>query len=422
MAKKLVLDAGHGMGTAGKQTPDGIHEWELNNKVALAIARQLADYDVEIYRTDDITGKTDISLYDRVVKANQIMPDVLVSIHHNAYTGSWGTHTGVEAYYNLNRKNDFEKTLATEMAAGIAANTGLKNRGAKTAAFYMLTPNPKIAAVLTEGGFMDAIIDHPIITSAKGQEAYAKGVSDVLIKRLGLTKKTGQDEREDAPVVKQPVIGGKYTLTKATAGFYTSTDALAGKNQRVSVLAGDYIIYNIANGMLNLTKVAGSAGSWINPGVTITTPAPPSSSTTVTIGAKYTLAKNTPGYYTAADAKVGINQRVSVLAGEFYVFNISNGMINITKTKGVPGSWINPGTTLSTTNNSPTTTVTTPIIGGKYTLTKSMTGYYTAADAKTGRDPRVAVVAGEYYVFNIADGMINITKTQGKPGSWINPK
>jgi N-acetylmuramoyl-L-alanine amidase len=160
MAKKIVLDAGHGLCTAGKQTPDHIHEWELNNKVALAVARQLADYDVEIYRTDDTTGKTDVSLYDRVAKANQIMPDVLVSIHHNAYTGNWGNHTGVEAYYNLNRKNDFEKTLATEMAAAISANTGLKNRGAKTAAFYMLTANAKIPSVLTEGGFMDRSISH----------------------------------------------------------------------------------------------------------------------------------------------------------------------------------------------------------------------------------------------------------------------
>ena len=348
MAKKIVLDAGHALCTAGKQTPDRIHEWELNNKVALAVARQLVAYDVEIYRTDDVTGKTDITLYERVVKANKIMPDVLVSIHHNAYTGKWGNHTGVEVYYNLNRKNHFEKMLATEMAAGISANTGLKNRGAKTAAFYMLTANAKIPSVLTEGGFMDSIIDYHIITSAKGQEAYAKGVSDVLIKQLGLTRKTEEVRKEESPKTttpSQPVIGGKYTLTKSAAGFYTSADAIAGRNQRVSVLAGDYIIFNIANGMLNLTKVPGSAGSWINPGTTITTPMPPpttTTSTTTAIGDKFTLTKNTPGYYTAADAKAGTNQRVTVLAGEFYIFNTSNGMINITKTKGKAGSWINP--------------------------------------------------------------------------------
>lgn len=30
---KIGLDAGHGLKTAGKQTPDGIKEWTLNDKV-----------------------------------------------------------------------------------------------------------------------------------------------------------------------------------------------------------------------------------------------------------------------------------------------------------------------------------------------------------------------------------------------------
>ena len=429
MAKKIVLDAGHGLNTPGKRTPDDVREWELNNKVALAVARQLADYDVEIHRTDDVTGKTDVTLYDRIVKANRIMPDVLVSIHHNAYNGKWGNHTGVEAYYNLNRRNDFEKTLATEMAAAISANTGLKNRGAKTAAFYMLTPNAKIAAVLTESGFMDSIIDNPIITSTKGQEAYAKAISDVLIKQLKLTKKTGQEAvRKDEPTTippstTRPIIGGRYTLAKATPGFYTSADARAGSNQRVTVQAGEYTIFNIANGMLNLTRVPGSAGTWINPGTTVATVTPPATPTTnVTVGGKYTLAKNTPGYYTAADARAGTNQRVSMLAGEFYIFNIANGMINITKTKGVPGAWINPDVAISTTSNTTTTSVTTPTIGGKFTLSRNTSGFYTAADANANRNPRVTVLAGDYFVFNIANGMINVTKMAGKPGSWINPR
>ena len=340
MAKKIILDAGHGLTTAGKRTPDGIREWELNNKVALAVARQLADYDVEIYRTDDPTGKTDVDLYDRVVKANKLMPDVLVSIHHNAYTGKWGNHTGIETYYNLNRKKEVEKTLAVELSAAMSKNTGLRNRGAKTAAFYMLTCDPKITAVLTEGGFMDSTIDNPIITSTKGQESYAKSISDTLIKQLKLTKKVVKEDVKNTDIV----IGGKYILTKSTAGFYTAADAKAGRDQRVSVLAGEYIIFNIASGMINITKTKGVPGSWINPGVAITTPTPPPVATPVApkIGEKYKLTKNTPGYYTSADAVAGRNQRVTVLIGEYYIFNIANGMINITKTKGLPGSWINP--------------------------------------------------------------------------------
>ena len=155
MAKKIVLDAGHAAGTAGNKTPDGIFEWTLNNKVALAVAKQLADYEVEVRRVDDTTGKINVSLSERVARVNRIMPDAFVSIHHNAFTSKWGTHTGVEVFYNLNRKNNIEKSLANEISANLAANTGLKNRGAKTAAFTMLTVDTRILAILTEGGFMD---------------------------------------------------------------------------------------------------------------------------------------------------------------------------------------------------------------------------------------------------------------------------
>jgi len=163
MAKKIVLDAGHALNTAGNQTPDGIYEWYLNNKVALAVVRQLADYEVEVTRVDDPTGKTDISLSERVSRTNKILPDVFVSIHHNAYQSKWGKHSGVEVFYNAYRKNDTEKALATEISTGLAKNTGLTNRGVKTANFYVLTCDTRIIAVLAEGGFMDSSIKSKIL-------------------------------------------------------------------------------------------------------------------------------------------------------------------------------------------------------------------------------------------------------------------
>jgi len=265
-------------------------------------------------------------------------------------------------------------------------------------------------------------IDHPIITSAKGQEGYARAISDALIKQLKLKKKL------KAPVDKPPAadgdkppttvkIGDKYTLKKSTPGYYTAADALVGRDARVTVQAGEYWVHNIANGMINITKTKGQPGSWINPGTSAGSTTSNSTTTTQTavIGGKYTLKKNTPGFYTAADAKAGKNQRVTVLAGEYTVFNIANGMINITKSKGQPGSWINPETSNSTTTQ-------TAVIGGKYTLKKNTPGFYTAADAKAGRNQRVTVSAGEYTVFNTSNGMINLTKVKGQPGSWINPK
>ena len=69
MTKKIVLDAGHGLGTYGKQDPDGIKEWTYNQKVLKAVQKHLIDkYEgFEILRTDDPTGKREVPLKERTV-------------------------------------------------------------------------------------------------------------------------------------------------------------------------------------------------------------------------------------------------------------------------------------------------------------------------------------------------------------------
>ncbi|WP_313894665.1 M23 family metallopeptidase [Psychrobacillus sp.] len=59
--------------------------------------------------------------------------------------------------------------------------------------------------------------------------------------------------------------------------------------------------------------------------------------------------------------------------------------------------------------------------GNTYQVTKATPGYITASDAKSGKNKKANIKAGTYYVFNIKDGMINVTSKNGTPGSWINP-
>ncbi|MCM3031755.1 glycoside hydrolase domain-containing protein [Niallia sp. MER 6] len=65
---------------------------------------------------------------------------------------------------------------------------------------------------------------------------------------------------------------------------------------------------------------------------------------------------------------------------------------------------------------------------GKSSATKSFevktetAAYLTAADAKLGKHKKGIVKTGSYYIFNESAGMVNVTKQQGVPGSWINPK
>ena len=59
----------------------------------------------------------------------------------------------------------------------------------------------------------------------------------------------------------------------------------------------------------------------------------------------YQVTKQHNGYATAADAKSKKNKKTTVPKGKYYVFNESQGMVNVTTKKGVPGSWINPSET-----------------------------------------------------------------------------
>lgn len=83
-------------------------------------------------------------------------------------------------------------------------------------------------------------------------------------------------------------------------------------------------------------------------------------------------------------------------------------------------------TASSTTPTTDTgTTEQTPVKGGKWTLTVTKKGYYTAAEALAGQatagHPTGTRRPGTYTIFNISQGMLNLTTKPGVPGSWVNP-
>ncbi len=64
----------------------------------------------------------------------------------------------------------------------------------------------------------------------------------------------------------------------------------------------------------------------------------------IVVGSTYKVKTVLTGYYTSDEAKnqVAVNRTGKVYPGTYYIFNVANGMINVTKVKGSPGSWINP--------------------------------------------------------------------------------
>ena len=204
---KIGLDCGHSKNTKGKQTPDGVKEWDLNNAVRKRVVNILKDYDVEIVHTDNNEGYTDESLSSRLAKYRATGVDAFVSIHHNAFGDDWNSATGVEVYVDK-KATSKDMKLAKCVYNRLVKYTGLKGRGIKKKNFYVINQNA-IPAILVEGGFMTSKQDYKVITSDAGQSAYAKAVAEGLIEFLKLKKKPLSPKKSLDDWVKE-VIAGKH--------------------------------------------------------------------------------------------------------------------------------------------------------------------------------------------------------------------
>lgn len=218
----VVLDAGHGLTTSGKRTPDGINEWSLNDAVRDGVVRYLMNYWVEFIFPDNNEGNTDESLRSRVAAYINSGASAVVSIHHNAHLGTWGSANGTETYTDLN-PTAADLRLAECIQKRLPAYTGLKDRGIKAEDWYVINQD-KIPAVLTEGGFMDNKGDYAVITSDAGQDAYARAVAEGLIEFLGLRKKsdTQTPTAPSVPVVSTPTT--KKDLGQVNVIYQAFTD------------------------------------------------------------------------------------------------------------------------------------------------------------------------------------------------------
>ena len=198
---KLALGAGHSFNTAGKRClksldPNETREWWLNDRIADQVEDILHDYDgVQILRLDDSDdGQDDIALAARVSAANQWGADFYLSIHHNA--GANGTTAGGIVAYMHPAADKVTKEWRDELYAALIRHTGLKGNRANpmATADHYVTRETKMSAVLLELGFMDRRLDVPVILTDDYARKCAQAITEVIIKRGGLTKKVTEPE------------------------------------------------------------------------------------------------------------------------------------------------------------------------------------------------------------------------------------
>lgn len=197
---KICIDAGHGLYTSGKRCmkkldPNETREWTLNDRIADKLEEMLKVYNCEVLRVDDTTGLTDVSLSNRVKKANNWGADIYISIHHNAGV-SGGSGGGTQVYYYSSKAE--RKTQATKLYNNIVNMTKLVgNRSQKVIKYpFYVVKNTKMPAFLIENGYMDSSTDVPIILSETHSFYTAQAILIFLVNELGLTKVAGEVEPE----------------------------------------------------------------------------------------------------------------------------------------------------------------------------------------------------------------------------------
>ena len=183
----IAYDAGHGMYTSGKRCdkrldPNETREWFLNNRVANYVESELLlNYTgFEFIRLDDRSGQTDITLKERVIKANEFDADIVVSVHHNA--GAKLTNAGGITAHVANVCSSKSKVYQKDLYNSLIKHTGLKgNRSNPLSSnnFYIVRYT-NAPAVLIEHGFMDSLIDTPIILT----DDFARKCADAHVEFL----------------------------------------------------------------------------------------------------------------------------------------------------------------------------------------------------------------------------------------------
>lgn len=190
----IILDAGHGIDTKGKKSPDGkLLEYkycrEIRDKISDAL--EYLGYTV-VYTT---LSEYDVSLKNRCNTVNQFCKSfgnqncLLVSIHCNAagFGEKWMNASGWSVYI-YNKASSNSKNLANHLFDA-AEKQNLKTRKPKSDQKYWtqnlaMCRDTKCPAVLTENLFQDNKKDVEFLLSEKGKNAIVNLHVDGIIQYI----------------------------------------------------------------------------------------------------------------------------------------------------------------------------------------------------------------------------------------------
>lgn len=200
MTYLVIIDQGHGLDTKGKRTPlfsDGtfMRENEFNRDVSMKIFKELETYEnIDVVFTT--TEKRDISLYERVYRANDLHDRVkglydkvvLVAVHANAMKDYWNEIGNGTATFHYST-NMTDKAFAEVIQKNLIAKTKLKpHRGGVVGENFQIIREVKMTACLCECAFMDNKKEAELLRTDAFRQACAEGIANGLLEYFGMKK------------------------------------------------------------------------------------------------------------------------------------------------------------------------------------------------------------------------------------------
>lgn len=241
----ILLDAGHGLNTAGKRTPNFednsfMKEREFNQDVVKKMMLKLKAYNCEVVWVSEETE--DVPLSTRTTRANthyqncikkygaSQVKSIFVSVHANAMGEKWANANGIETFAYPG--NEEALKLADYTQKQLISHTKLRDRGVKTANFAVLRQTV-MPAILCECGFMDYKPEATLLRTDSYRELCATAIIKGIVEYLKLPLK---------PIAASQATPVSTPSTKTPASTTLNIE-LNGRIKAVAAIQKDDVTY-----------------------------------------------------------------------------------------------------------------------------------------------------------------------------------
>lgn len=256
--KKIAVDDGHGLAplTPGKRTPfissigRFIPENEFNKAVAAYLVKELKRNGFDTVETAPTDVDTPLST--RVNTANNARADLFISIHYNAFDGTFEGRNPEGFSAHIDPSGGESEKFAKIALKHLAKGTIQQNRGVVKQQLYV-TAYTKMPAVLFELGFMDNNREALLMVDKSFQKECAQELAMAVCEYYGVTYKP---EKETPKVVKpsgkQTKVGEAVMLRDVQAyarpEFGTQIPTVIKKGEKRNVYEVDNGWYRLYGG------------------------------------------------------------------------------------------------------------------------------------------------------------------------------